>query len=144
MKSAGLWFLGIVGGIVALSKATVAAASPGVQAFGQAIAGAEGWGLPNNIGTGRNNPGNLTDPATGQIRSFDTAAAGWSALYAMLAKIGAGGALPLYSPTMTIADMAMVYTATQQDAWASNVVGFLHQQGYANTDQNTPIGVFLS
>jgi hypothetical protein len=133
-----VWIAIGLGALVLVKSASVPS---GVQALAQAIALAEGWGLSNDIGTARNNPGNLTD-GTGQIRTFDTVDQGWSALYELLQRITAGSST-YYSPAMTIEQMASVYTSTESSSWAGNVAYGLQQQGYATVTTQTTIGAIL-
>lgn len=54
------------------------------DAIAQAIAQMEGWGKAGTLASRNNNPGNLTDPRTGQFRIFGTAEEGWNALYSQI------------------------------------------------------------
>lgn len=136
--------LAFLGGLYILIRSSVSAKTPGVQAFAQAIAGAEGYGVPNAIPTVRNNPGDIKDPSTGQIRTFATADEGWTELYRELDLILPGTAARYgYTADMTIAEFAANWTATEVDAWTNNVVALLNQQGYTVTP-DTPIGQVLA
>lgn len=134
--------LALVGGLIVLMKSTLAAKSPSLQAFAQAIAGAEGFGTPGAIPTVRNNPGDLTD-STGAIQTFASADAGWQALYNQLDLVASGGSA-YYTPAMTIAEFASIYTATEVSAWTANVVAFLQAQGYADASADSSISEWLS
>jgi len=91
-----------------------------VRRIAAAIAIAEGYWVPGSIPNRRNNPGNLTNPRTGQIRTFASAEEGWRALYRQIERILSGES-PLYPANGTIRQISRIYTATDQDAWARNV-----------------------
>lgn len=132
----------IVIGIVVLAfmhKGSMVA--PGISAMAQAIALAEGFGRPGVYATINHNPGNLTD-GTGSFQAFATDADGWNALYTLLGRV-ASGTSSYYTPTMTIAQFASVYTKTQVSDWTNNVVISLQNSGY-DVDSNTPIAVVLT
>lgn len=112
----------------------------GFFAFAQAIATAEGYGVPDAIPTVRNNPGDLRWTGA-DITTFDTPEAGWNALYRQLDLIRTG-ATGLYSVDMSIGAMAQVYTATEASAWAANVAGALVAQGFPAT-VDSPLREFL-
>ena len=115
----------------------------GLLAFAEAIAFAEGYGVPGAIPTLRNKPGELKQPSSGGgITTFATPAEGWEALYNQLDLIRTGRSA-YYQPTMTIAQVANVWTATEQTAWLSNVLASLDRQGYEVGSQ-TRIGAVLS
>lgn len=121
---------------------TVRARSGSFYAFANAIAHAEGFGVAGAIPTVRNNPGDLKLPSTfPNITTFATAADGWEALYRQLDFIRNGS--DYYQPTMTIAEVARVWTATEQSAWASNVIASMRSQGY-DVNGDTVIGDVLS
>src|SRR4030095_6104140 len=78
-----------------------------------------------------NNPGNLTIDLTGTGIGFDgpfvkyaTASDGWEALKKQVSKM-IDGSSAYYNVSMTIAQIASIYTATQQTEWASNVASRL-------------------
>lgn len=122
---------------------TTRARSGSFFAFANAIAFAEGFGVPGAIPTVRNNPGDLKwFPPYTDIATFPTAAEGWEALYRQLDRIRLGDS-PYYQPTMTIGQVARVWTATEQTAWTNNVLHSMRQQGY-NVDADTIIGEVLS
>lgn len=108
--------------------------------FMKAVAIAEG------SDTAWNNPGDLTTsfgfPVVGRANSagvlmFDTMNHGWGALRAQLELI-AGGGSHVYTPSMSIADMAVKYTGGDQaNSWASNVAETL------GVDPSTSIGDLL-
>jgi hypothetical protein len=122
----------------------------GLQKFAQAIARAEGYGIPNAIPTVANNPGDLVIPnwKLGTLGSgisiFDPDTAqqpvqpngGWFRLYNQLYLISSG-ASKIYSVNDTIAQMAAKWTETDQDSWAKNVADFL------GVDVETSIGTIL-
>jgi hypothetical protein len=122
---------------------TARARSGSFYAFANAIAFAEGFGVPGAIPTVRNNPGDLKLPADGgAITTFATPADGWEALYKQLDLIRTG-ASRYYQPTMTIDQVARVWTATEQSIWRNNVLTSMSRQGY-NVTAGTVIGDVLS
>jgi hypothetical protein len=109
--------------------------SSGVWALARAIARAEGYGIPGAIPTERNNPGDLKLPSSdGAISTFATPAEGWRALRRQLRLIAENRSAH-YRPTMTIADMASVWTTTESAAWTANVVASLRGEGRLVTAQ---------
>jgi hypothetical protein len=128
-----LAFLAIIGGAVA----------GGIKLFARAIAYAEGFGVPNAIPTVRNNPGDLKLPRDGgAISTFPTVADGWDALYRQLQLIVSGRS-SYYSIDMTIAAMGRVWTATEQQAWTSNVVSYLREHGVPSASSATTLAEIL-
>lgn len=112
-------------------------------AFANAIASAEGFGVPGAVPTVRNNPGDLKLPSSaGEITTFSTPADGWEALYRQLDFIRTGGSA-YYRPDMSVAEVAYVWTATQQNEWLTNVLASMARQGY-NVGPGTPIGEVLT
>lgn len=102
----------------------------GVVVFAQSIARQEGFGVPGARPTRNHNPGNLTGRMwTGQVDAqgfaiFATDAQGWDALYRQLQLI-ANGRSRVYSPQMTIAQMAAKYSPKPDPTtWADNVSAF--------------------
>lgn len=108
--------------------------SRAVVNIAQAIARAEGYGVAGAIPTNRFNPGDLKDPSTGVIRTFDSEQAGWDALYHQV-NLMVTGTSRIYNPSMTWAEVASHYDGeTSIDAstgeplfmqWARNVAGAL-------------------
>jgi hypothetical protein len=95
-----------------------------IKRIAEAIAKAEGYGVPGAIPTVRNNPGNLKG-ADGQIRWFSTPEEGWSALYRQVTMMFTGESR-YYRPDMTIAEIARIYTGEAAYMnWANNVARFL-------------------
>lgn len=134
----------LVLGVWLVTRGTTARARAGsFYAFANAIAFAEGYGVPGAIPTVRNNPGDLKLPADGgQITSFATPADGWEALYRQLDLIRTDGSR-YYASTMTIGQVARIWTATEQTAWTNNVLQSMRQQGYS-VDAGTIIGDVLT
>jgi hypothetical protein len=101
-----------------------------IKTLGSAIARAEGFYVTGSIPQRAHNPGDLkvpnwTGPTLGSgISVFDSDDAGWNALYRQLYLILTGQSSH-YNLDMTITDMAATWTATQSDAWARNVAGYL-------------------
>jgi hypothetical protein len=99
-----------------------------VSALAQAIAKAEGFGIPGAVPTRANNPGNLklgapTLERTG-ITVFKTPAEGWAALERQI-KLILSGQSAHYNAGMTIAQMGAKWAPSGDNnitgAWASNV-----------------------
>jgi hypothetical protein len=120
----------------------------GIETLAGAIAFAEGYGASaDNAPTRANNPGSLkllNTPVTGTegISTFPTPDDGWSALMAQLSLIR-NGASHVYTPDMTIRDVAMHWTDTDVDPWASNVVAYLNDHGYPGATVDTTVGAVL-
>jgi len=110
-----------------------------VQRIANAIAYAEGFNVPNSRAARNRNPGNLTASFgfpvewDGMFAIFQTLEDGWTALR-MQVQMMRDGSSTYYDPTMSIEQIAQVYTATDPSAWASNVAA---QLGVSVT---TPIG----
>lgn len=127
-----------IGGAAALllvagnKSAIVGSFGSGVSRLAQAIAKAEGYGLPNAIPTRANNPGNLKLGAPvlkgTEITQFATAAEGWAALEKQI-RLMLTGASAHYKPTMTIAEVGAKWAPSGDNnvvgAWAANVAKFL-------------------
>lgn len=123
--------------------------SVGVSDLADAIAHAEGWGVPGAVPTRANNPGDLKvpgwrGPVTGRegIPIFDTVDDGWSALYHQLQLIERG-ASSQYDVSMTIAEMANHWTATERPEWAANVAAYLRDHGHPDATVDTSIAEVL-
>ena len=102
-----------------------------IEMFAKAIARAEGFGIPDAIPTRAHNPGDLVIPGSTNkigegITVFESDEDGWAALYHELGLIAIGHS-HVYSPSMTILEMAEKWTATasQQQGWAENVAAYL-------------------
>lgn len=100
-----------------------------IKRLGQAIAAAEGFGVPGAIPTVAKNPGDLVlsgwSPTLGGagIAVFDSVDYGWSRLHRQLQLI-VSGASSVYSLDDTIASMGQKW-ANGDPAWAANVAGYL-------------------
>jgi hypothetical protein len=100
-----------------------------VTRFADAIAHAEGYGIPGAIPTVANNPGDLVIPGwsptmgSAGIAVFDSPDYGWSRLYRQIALIVRGESAH-YDLDMTLAEMGRVY-AGGDDNWARNVAAHL-------------------
>lgn len=108
-----------------LSLNTTGDATTRVKRIAEAIARAEGYGVPNAIPTVRNNPGNIRslDPPY-PIATYPTVQAGWDALYRQVARMLAGSSL--YPPHWTLEQVAARYTGESAYMdWARNVARFL-------------------
>lgn len=101
--------------------------SSGIVALANAIAAAEGFGIPGAIPTRANNPGNLVIPgwkgetlgAEG-ISVFATADEGWKRLYNQLQLIKDGRSR-VYTLNDTIATMGAKWAPHDGGNWAANV-----------------------
>lgn len=98
-----------------------------VGPLAEAIARAEGfYAVGPTIPKAAHNPGNLKrgdvgfGTTAGGITIFASDADGWTALRRQLLLIFEGRSR-YYQPTMTLAEMARTWTATEQSAWAANV-----------------------
>ena len=63
----------------------------------------------SNIPTSQNNPGDLKDPSTGQIRTFQDPIQGKAALYNDLTAKMTGTSTTGVGPSSTLLDFAKVY-----------------------------------
>jgi hypothetical protein len=103
---------------------------PRIKELAQAIASAEGFGIPGSIPTLAHNPGDLVVPGwVGEVLGegvsvFDSDNSGWQHLYHQIGRIAVGSS-HVYSLDMTIEQMAARWTETQVEAWAQNVASFL-------------------
>lgn len=103
------------------------AAGDRVRRIAQAIARAEGYGVPGAIPTVRNNPGNIRDNSKpgAPVGTYPTAAAGWDALYKQVSRMLAGS--NLYPKGWTLEQVAERYTGeVRYMDWARNVARFLN------------------
>jgi hypothetical protein len=96
--------------------------------FAQAIARQEGFYVRDSIPARAHNPGDLKIPGKAtlpgtSITQFASDDEGWQALYKQLWSIVTGKSNN-YNLSMTIEEMARVWTATEQSAWAGNVATF--------------------
>lgn len=95
--------------MLAMSKSTGLSADSRVRIMAQAIARAEGFGVPGAIPTVRHNPGNIRNTAPPyEIRTYSDDAEGWAALDRQVARMLAGSSL--YPSDWTIAQVAQRYT----------------------------------
>ncbi len=109
-----------------------------------AISHAEGFGVLNAIPTLAHNPGDIVlgDKGHGvmgseKITVFENDATGWQALEHQLDLIRQRKS-HVYTPSMTIREMAAKWTRTQANEWAQNVCDGLAQRGrHATVD--TPL-----
>lgn len=103
---------------------------PRIQKLAQAIAKAEGFGVPDTIPTLAHNPGDLVIPGwSGSsmgagISVFEDDDTGWQKLYHEIGLILLGSS-HVYNLDMSILEMAYKWTMTDQNAWADNVSEFL-------------------
>jgi hypothetical protein len=102
-----------------------------IQQLAQAIARAEGFGVPGAIPTVAHNPGDLVIPGwegdtlgSAGISVLPDDNTGWARLYHQLQLI-VDGRSHVYSLDDSISDMASKWTTTEQEAWANNVAAAL-------------------
>lgn len=109
----------------------------------QAIAHSEGYGVEGAIPTRAHNPGDMVCPwlkgdklgAEG-IHVFPDESAGWAALEHQLDLIKHGKS-QVYLNSMTIAQMARLWTRTESTAWAENVADWLASHGRSHVTTQT-------
>lgn len=95
-----------------------------IERIARAISVAEGYGVPGAIPTIRNNPGNIRSSA-GPIATYPTPSDGWTALYRQVGLM-LSGASAYYRPSMSLAQVARVYTGEAAFMnWARIVAGKL-------------------
>jgi hypothetical protein len=94
------------------------------QDFAKAIATAEGYGKKGTIPTVKHNPGDLKLKGN-EITAFPNEQAGFRALHHQIQAIDKGKS-HVYTPDMTLQDMARKYTTTNPDEWANNVAKAVH------------------
>lgn len=120
---------------------------PSVKLLAQAIAQAEGFGVPGALPTRAKNPGDLTrssQPSIGVMGSenilvFPDIATGWQALYDQLTLIANGGS-HVYGGTDTIATLAQKWTGGDGTSdWARNVVNWYLSHGYPGVTTATSL-----
>lgn len=102
-----------------------------IEAIARAIATAEGFYVSGSLPQRAHNPGDLEmgDIGFGVINGktrFGTDQDGWNALYEQIGRMLHLHGVSLYSPTMSIAQVAAewvngkTYPSTDSDAWAAN------------------------
>jgi hypothetical protein len=121
--------------------------SVGIDYVSQAIAYAEGYFTPMTIPYRTNNPGDLrvpgwTGPTDSGFPVFASASEGWSRLYHQLDLIRTG-ASSVYSPDMTLSQVAAHWTANDQGNWVTNVSHYLNNLGFS-VDGSSRIGDLLA
>ena len=101
-----------------------------ISKIADAIAFAEGYFVSGSRPRRNNNPGDLERDLTGKATGWDgsyvtyaTSQDGREALEHQVRLMFAGSRI--YKPSMTIAEVARHYTATDPDIWARNVAGHL-------------------
>lgn len=112
-----------------------------VAQLADAIAYAEGFFAPNSRANRNKNPGNLTQDIAGggagigkdgMFIVYATAEDGWLDLKQQV-RMMLDDASHIYSSNMTIREVAMRYTTTDQFAWATNVASRM------GVPMNTPL-----
>lgn len=121
----------IVNGDDGTGVSVVPVYSPAIKRFAEAIATAEGFGVPGAIPTRAHNPGDLKLPASlsplGYLAGhtiFATDEDGWQALYRQLQLI-VDGRSRIYTLSMTIDEMGARYAPPDPQTWARNVARVL-------------------
>ena len=101
-----------------------------IARIADAIAFAEGFYAPGSRPRRNNNPGDLERDVTGKAAGMDgsyviyaTVQDGWDALKHQVSLMFEGS--HIYNSSMTIAQVAVHYTATQSGVWAANVAARL-------------------
>lgn len=123
-KTRALYLFGGLVALMALTKQETLT-DDRVKRMAEAIARAEGYGVQGAIPTLRNNPGNLKMSGDGSITSYLTPADGWEALYKQI-RLMLTGASRVYKPTMTLSEVARLYTGEAAYMnWARNVASYL-------------------
>jgi hypothetical protein len=119
-----LWVILVIVVIATIPIMRSSVVSDRVKRIAAAIAKAEGYYVPGSLPNRLNNPGSIKGP-DGQLIRFDTAEAGWAALYKQVSLILSGHSR-WYRPDMSIAEIAAIYTGGDKpDAWARIVAGDL-------------------
>lgn len=131
-----------------VTQSATAGASPSPQclAIAQAIAAAEGFGIPGTVPTRANNPGDLclgdlgngviTSSGGEQITVFPDAATGWSYLYNQV-NLMINNQSSNYNTSMTWAQIGAKY-AGPNTPWGANVAAQL------GVDVNSTLGSYLN
>jgi hypothetical protein len=124
-----LLFIGLLAVALFIGGSTVFLTGT-IDRLSKAIARAEGFYVPGSRSARNHNPGNMTQDLIKKSIGKDGAfvvyandADGFENLRRQLWLIWGGSAY--YNPTMTIAEFASVWTATQQTEWAANVANAL-------------------
>lgn len=96
---------------------------PKIISVAEAIAKAEGFGIPGAIPTVRDNPGDIEE--AGVVKTFENVAQGQSALYAQITKV-VNGTSKYYRLSMSWYDFASVWTGKDNwTQWAETVAAHL-------------------
>lgn len=119
------------------------------SALAQAIAHAEGFGVPGAVPTRAHNPGDmvcpwLQGPKMGPegVQVFPSDDIGWNALEQQLALIRDGRS-HVYLSSMNILQMGVLWTRTESAAWTDNVVDWLVKNGHPNATTHTKLSEIL-
>lgn len=118
---------GALGGVV-----TATPLNAKISALAQAIATAEGFGIPGAVPTRANNPGDLVNGDIGLgvansagVTIYASVSDGWGALYHQLNLIFTGQS-NVYSSDFDFATFARLWTGGDNfSAWAANVVSMI-------------------
>jgi len=120
-----------------------------IKDLAQAIAHAEGFGVPGAVPTRAHNPGDLKipnwkGPITGNenISVFSDDETGWERLYHQLDLIVTKKS-HVYNLKMTFIDFANKWTTTEQSFWLDNVMLKLRNLGYI-INKNTTLKEYFS
>jgi hypothetical protein len=107
--------------VIATRKTITTYVDTTVDRIAYAIARAEGFFVPGSLPARLNNPGSLKDPSTGQLRAFTTIEEGWAALKQQIVRM-LNGTSAFYKPSMTIREVAAIYTGGDKPAAWANIV----------------------
>ena len=115
----------------------------------EAISVAEGFPVAGSVPQRAHNPGDLVlgDKGHGTLGAegvtiFQDDATGWAALEHELSLIRSRKS-HVYTPSMTIQQMANHWTDTQQPEWARNVCAWFNSHGRKSIDPDTPLSQVL-
>ena len=92
--------------------------------FSEAIAFAEGFGVPGALPTVNHNPGDIGGDKS---QGYDSDVEGWTVLRSQVNKMF-GNTSRIYNSGMSIREVAGHYAEAEQDSWASNVAYYLNNQ----------------
>jgi len=107
-----------------------------IGSVSNAIAGVEGFGAdPSNRPTRNNNPGDITDPSTGNFLVFGTQEAGYDKLNSQVSMMVNGGS-HIYNANMSLNEIGTIYA--KSDTWGGQVADRLGVPG------STTIGDIVS
>lgn len=105
--------------------------SPTIRKIANAIATAEGFYVPGSRPQRNNNPGNLTKDLIlknvgwdGPFPIFANETDGWENLYKQVSDM-LSGLSSHYNPSMSISEIAQIYSPVGWENWETNVANYL-------------------